>query len=68
MKIIIVLMMLMQIGCSGAAMYAINVISGITTSLAVDKLDDKLNDNKKDKEKVDDCKNCEVDKWGRIVW
>ena len=30
----------------------------------IEELEQRLND----KEKLDDCKNCEVDKWGRVVW
>ncbi len=59
MKMIFFFMIFLQVGCAELAMYTVSVVSGITTSLVVDKIDDKKNE----KEKFDDCKNCEVDKW-----
>lgn len=45
-------------GCAELTMYSVNVVSGITTSLFKDKFFDKKND----KEKDDECKDCENDK------
>ena len=73
MIMIILLMILLQIGCSGASMYIINVASGISASL-IDKkinsdeetkLEDKIEELEQkldNKENEDDCENCETDK------
>mgnify|MGYP001169519070 FL=1 len=58
MKILLVLIIFLQIGCAELTMYTVNVVSGITTSLITKKLTDK----KIDKEKDDECKDCENDK------
>ena len=58
MKMILVLVIFLQMGCAELTMYSVNVVSGITTSLFKDKFFDKKND----KEKDDECKDCENDK------
>jgi len=73
MILVIILMILLQVGCSGASMYIINVASGISASLINKKLDsdketkledriEELEQKLDNKENEDDCENCETDK------
>ena len=41
MKILLVLIIFLQIGCAELTIYTVNVVSGITTSLIAKKLTDK---------------------------
>tara|TARA_B110000467_G_scaffold134861_1_gene131416 strand:+ start:87 stop:350 length:264 start_codon:yes stop_codon:yes gene_type:complete len=87
MKVVILLILFTQIGCSSIGGLAANTLAGALGNMLDRRVDS--NDNEKlenrieelelelieeleqrlnDKEKLDDCKNCEVDKWGRVVW
>ena len=87
MKLVILLILFMQIGCTSIGELVANTLAGALGNMLDRRVDS--NDNEKlenrieelelelieeleqrlnDKEKLDDCKNCEVDKWGRVVW
>jgi hypothetical protein len=87
MKVVILLILFTQIGCTAIGELAANTLAGALGNMLDRRVDS--NDNEKlenrieelelelieeleqrlnDKEKLDDCKNCEVDKWGRVVW
>ena len=66
-------MILLQVGCSGASMYIINVASGISASLIDKKIDsdgeksledriEELEQKLDNKENEDECENCKDDK------
>jgi len=71
-------MIFLQTGCSSIGGLAANTLAGALGNMIDRRVEDKLGNDaelsdeklepKLKKEKFDDCKNCEVDKWGRIVW
>jgi hypothetical protein len=78
MKLVILLILFTQIGCTAIGELAANTLAGALGNMLDRRVEDKLGNDaelsdeklepKLKKEKDNDCKNCEVDKWGRVVW
>ena len=78
MKTLFFFMVFLQVSCASIGEFAVNVTAVAIGNMLDRRVEDKLGNDaelsdeklepKMKKEKFDDCKNCEVDKWGRIVW
>ena len=71
-------MIFLQVGCSSVGGLVANTLAGALGNMIDRRVEDKLGNDaelsdeklepKLKKEKDNECKDCEANKWGRIVW
>ena len=67
MKTVLVLILVTQIGCTTIADLTVQSVAGAIGG-ALGNMADRRLEEKLKKEKDNECKDCEANKWGRIVW